>query len=469
MSATKLAPGSWGAIRCTETASGWRARVRVRRLDGQYEDIRRTGTTRARARESALDAAEVAAGVTSAGTLTRDSTLRALAEDWRQWASAYGELRPQTLQEQYRTLNQDVLPRIGNVTIAEMTVPIVEGFYQSLLEPRRTRDRMGREYGEPRVMAPAARNALGVLRKVLDRAVILGLRSDNPATAVKPRRRAKKEIHALDASGLQAVRHAVTSYVNRDNRSGPTMKYLEFALDLMSGTGMRIGEALALRSVDDIDLLASPLIVHVTGTIVDYKGASAVRQDLPKTDTSTRSIQVPVWLDAKIRAWMSRPEHADNTLLIETRTGRPVSPDRVQKNLRTVRAWAGLPEWIVSHVMRKSVATAVTDEHGTDHGMYIMGHADLRPLEGHYDKRRTVGYDVTKTLETFDPDRARPQPVPAASVVDPEVFEAVAAAEAEADAVLVGMAAAMGTTLDQLPDNVRVGVRASVLGRIFAT
>ncbi len=181
---------------------------------------------------------------------------------------------------------------------------------------------------------------------------------------------------------------------------------------------------------------------------------------------------MPTWLDTKIRAWLSMPEHADNHLLFETRTGRPVSPDRVQANLRTVRAWANLPEWIVSHVMRKSVATADTDEHGTDHGMYLMGHADLRPLEGHYDKRRTVGYDVTRTLEAFDPSRAGAPPSPPADpadVVDAEVAARIMDAEREAEAVLAGMAAAMGTTAADLPTEIRVGVRSSILGKAFAS
>jgi integrase len=182
------------------------------------------------------------------------------------------------------------VPRLGKIAIRELTVPLCEQAYRDMLVPRRARDRSGNEYGEPREMTPAARNALGVMKKVLDRAVILGLRLDNPAAPVRPKKRSKKEIQALHPADLQKVRKAVTSYLNRPDRSGPTMKYLEFALDVMSGTGARIGEALAIRAVEDIDLLSEPLTVHLRGTIVDYRGSAAVRQELPKTDTSVRSI-----------------------------------------------------------------------------------------------------------------------------------------------------------------------------------
>jgi hypothetical protein len=145
-----------------------------------------------------------------------------------------------------------------------------------------------------------------------------------------------------------------------------------------------------------------------------------------------------MWLDRKIRSWLADPAHAENVLLFETRSGRPVSPDRVQANLRTVRAWAGLPDWIVSHVMRKSVATAVTGEHGTDQGMYLMGHADTRVLEGHYDKRSTIPYSITQVLEAFDPDAvadAVPEsPLAAAVAVDADLVAQIDAAHAEAQA-----------------------------------
>ncbi len=68
----------------------------------------------------------------------------------------------------------------------------------------------------------------------------------------------------------------------------------------MAGTGDRIGEALAIRMVDDIDLTTSPLTIRVRGTIVDLPGRGVFRQDFPKTEKSNRDTQVPRWLDEKI-------------------------------------------------------------------------------------------------------------------------------------------------------------------------
>jgi len=312
------------------------------------------------------------------------------------------------------------------------------------------------------------------MRKVLRRAVIMGLRPDNPAEAVTATRRPGKEINALDASGVQQMRNAVAAYAARPKNGGPRIKYLELVLNVMLGTSARIGEALAIRAVEDIDLMPSPLVIHIQGTIVEYAGRSTFRQEMTKTSKSRRSVQVPMWLDKEIRAWLSSEEHADNALLFQTRNGTAVSPHNVRSNLRRVRRWADLPEWIVPHVMRKSAATAVTGEHGTDQGMWLLGHADTRVLEGHYDKRGTVPYVVTRSLEVFDPQGTPillpPVALPSTPIlapVDAEVTAKIEQAETEADAVLSGMAAAMGVSVDDLPSQVRVGVRTSVLAKAF--
>lgn len=451
-----IAPGSWGIVRTSRTDRGWLARTRVRRLDGSYGEVTRTAASEAAAQEAvASAAAEQARGAIGSSSLSPRSTFTALVDDWAAAERQAERIRPQTLQEQLRLACNELVPRLGNVTIREFTVPVCETAYRSMLEPRRVKDRNGREHGEPRVMAPLARNAMSVLRKILDRAVTLGLRTENPCAPVRLKRKARPQIRALDTDGMQLIRQAVSNYLDREDRMGPRMKHLELALDIMIGTGARIGEALAIRALEDIDLFATPLVIHLRGTIVDYQGACAVRQSFPKTSTSIRSVTAPRWLDAAIRSWLSDPAHADWDLLLQTRTGRPVSPDRIQSNLRAVRAWAGLPEWVVPHVMRKSAATVITAEHGTDHGMWLLGHADTRVLEAHYDKRGTVPYSITQALEPFGPAGISPQQAAAKHAPTQELL----------DGALEGAAAAMGIAVSELPQTIRDRVEHAVRTR----
>ncbi len=339
-------------------------------------------------------AARAGSLVADTGGLSGRSTVAALIENWYQQELLIQRIRPQTLHEHYRNARSVIVPTLGGVLIGEVTVPMCESAYAQWLLPRRAMNSAGEEFGDPRVMGPRARNAMIALRLVMARAVSIGLRTDNPAERVQLRKRQRKAIHALDASHVQQVLTAVDAYNLRPERNGPPQKYLSFALALMAGTGARIGEVLALRSVEDIDLMSSPAIVHISGTIVDLKGAGSIRQEFPKTDKGKRSVQVPIWLDEKIRSWLAEPARADMELLFETTAGRPVSPDRLQKNLRTVRDWANLPEWLVSHVMRKSVATAITAAHGTDQGMWVMGHADTRVR----DERVRFSHDLKRDL-----------------------------------------------------------------------
>lgn len=452
----RRAPGSWGEVWYEVNGNKIVALVKVRRIDGGIQKVKRSAASRQAAHDAVIAAAKIVAGTSDADGLNRRSTIAALIDNWHNREVSIEENRTQTMDEQYRLAKAVIIPAMGAVAIGEVTVPMCEHAYESWLEPRRARDRNGREYGEPRVMSSQARNALGVLKKVLDRAVSLGLRDDNPARKVKPRKRRKKEIIALDASHVQQLLRAVTAYNERPDRHGPKQKYLEFALSIMAGTGGRIGEALAIRTLEDIDLIPVPCVIRITGTIVDLKGSGAVRQDFPKSDQSIRSVQAPMWLDALIRAWIADPEHADQDLLFQTSSGRPVSPDRVQLNLRTVREWAGLPESIVSHVMRKSVATAITSEHGTDAGMWTLGHADTRVLEGHYDKRGTVTYDVTKTLEAFDP----------ASFLAAPAGQPAAPAEDSVRATVVRVLESIGMLNDMVPVEAREAIIGAQMQKI---
>jgi len=476
----KLAPGTWGVVMMTETDGEHEARLLVRLLDGSYQRVKRKRRGKAAAQQAVLDAAATALSTTRVSTLSGASTFAALVADWYEYETVTDELRRQTVEQQYSLAVAELLPRMGKLSIRELTVPICERVYRDMLKPRRPLNRNRLEYGEPRVMEANARGSLWVMRKVLRRAVILGLRDDNPAAVITPVRRAAKTINVLDVDGVQQLRAAVAAYADRPGKGygGPKLKYLDLVFDIMIGTGARIGEVLAIRAVDDIDLLPSPLIVHIQGTIVEYKGRGAHRQAMPKTSKSRRSIQVPLWLDAAIRSWLSEPQHADSVLLFETRNGTAVSTHNLRRSLRKVRAWAGLPEWIVPHVMRKTAATTVTGAHGTDQGMWFMGHADTRVLEGSYDKRGTVPYTVTRSLEAFSRDGVAPEidlaPVivpsgqgPALELPDAEVTAKIDKATAEADDILAGMAAAMGVPVEQLPSEVRVGVRASILAKAF--
>jgi integrase len=99
------------------------------------------------------------------------------------------------------------------------------------------------------------------------------------------------EVRVLRA-GLRADEKAVT-------RDVPSL------VDFMLGTGLRIGETLAV-TWEALDLEACT--VEVRGTVVRVRGAGLIIQPAPKTDAGWRTLHLPAWLVTLLKA----REHVDN-------------------------------------------------------------------------------------------------------------------------------------------------------------
>jgi integrase len=114
-------------------------------------------------------------------------------------------------------------------------------------------------------------------------------------------------------------------------------------VDLMLGTGMRIGEVMALQW-GAVNLSPDGLpTVAVEATMVDIKRQGTVRQEMPKTDAGERTIIIPPFVVASLTA--IRPE--------ATTAGMPVFASRRFKDGRNV----GRP--VTTHNMRRMLRAAL--------------------------------------------------------------------------------------------------------------
>lgn len=203
------------------------------------------------------------------------------------------------------------------------------------------------------------RTVYTVARLALDGAVRDGLLGANPAASV-PRPR---EAAHLDPDAVTALL-----------RAAETSRYHP-ALVLIAGTGLRRGEALALRW-SDVDLDAATLAVR--GTVARVAGQ--LRTSAPKTDRSRRIVPLHPGVVALLKRHKAaqaeerlRAANAwtDSGLVFTTELGRPVEPRNLLRVVESAARRAGV-DGIGVHTLRHSAATAWLDG-----GAHIKAVADL--------------------------------------------------------------------------------------------
>lgn len=193
------------------------------------------------------------------------------------------------------------------------------------------------------------RQVYTVLRAGLDGAVRDGLLAKNPAAAVKRPGVARKE-----------ARHASAVDVNKLLLCADGLRYRN-ALVLIAATGLRRGEALALRW-SDVDLASESLVVR--GTLGRVGGKLVITE--PKTDRSRRTVPIAAPLVAVLRAHhadqnaekvAARDQWQENNLVFATEFGKPVDPRNVLRTVQIAAQKAGMSD-IGVHTLRHSAAVA---------------------------------------------------------------------------------------------------------------
>lgn len=153
-------------------------------------------------------------------------------------------------------------------------------------------------------------------------------------------------------------------------------------VDLLLGTGLRIGEAMAVRW-GDISLPKARLVV--IGTMIER--GKLVRQSWGKGEGAYRSIPLRPWLvemlrERKIAA--SLPD--DEAPVFTTRTGSHLAPTAVRRTLRRILEGTEL-EWLTPHTFRKTTATLVKAASGLEAARTMLGHSSSEITEGFYIQR----------------------------------------------------------------------------------
>jgi integrase len=333
-----------------ERANGtWEARISF--IDPQTGKRKRASFYGATAKEARAKL-KAAQGRLDAGAPVKDAS-RTVADWLTHWCKTSLAVsdRKDSTKALYATLSRKHLQAglFGGMTLDRLKPSDVEGLVLAL-----------REKG---LAASTIRSTYTVLRGALDGAVRDGLLARNPAALVKRpgvERTEAKHIGAQDATALLNAARASRYHS---------------ALVLIAATGLRRGEALALRW-DHLDLDKGTLAVR--GTLGRVNGALRVTE--PKTARSRRSVPLAVPVVAVLRrhraAQLEERLRAGNQwtetgLVFTAELGTAVDPRNLLRVVAAAAKTAGMTD-VGVHTLRHSAAVAWLDA-----GVHIKAVSDL--------------------------------------------------------------------------------------------
>lgn len=223
------------------------------------------------------------------------------------------------------------------------------------------------------------------------------LRNGSPMRDIPlPERPSGVASHATDAlktSDWDALREVIKTSTRAPH-------YLLPLFDFMSGTGVRLGEALAVRKRDVRNLnhpevpvlvIAGRILTRPVGSIPsgqtgNYR-APGLKEDARKN--AFRVIDNPAqFVVHALNEQVSKLSESDgdDALLFRTKTGQPLSSNNVRRSLRGLVKKAEIDGHIAGHSFRKMVLS-ILDEHADDDAAtasQFAGHARVETTNKYY-------------------------------------------------------------------------------------
>lgn len=361
--------GTLGNINITQLPNGkYEADARYRTPTGQTKRIRKTRPTKTAAIRALKEAARDAAATTSFQHLTNTSTLTDLLHHWL----PRHEVAPTTRTTYTKAIQKHIAPTIGSARLNELTPPMLQTFLE-------------------RLTPGTAKTCRAVLSASLSQAVRWGLITYNPVTNTTPPRRAKKNPDALTDEQIKAYRTAIRQWCGINEHGQRRGDGLPEIIDVLIGTGLRLGECLALRW-QDINFEAGT--ITVTGTIDSNSGQRAERT---KTISSRRTIHAaPIALQALRDQRAKGYEQYLGEAVFPSIRGGYRTVNNVDRQLRQAR-----PKelaWIHPHSFRSTVSTRIEQQFGLVAASRHLGHASTAVTESAYLARPVVQADYTSAF-----------------------------------------------------------------------
>ncbi|WP_204081177.1 tyrosine-type recombinase/integrase [Mycobacterium riyadhense] len=378
----RLQPGEHGRI--TVIACGkslFEASTYVRDGDGVRRKVRRTGRSEEDARRALQRHLKQRTAPLTGQIISETTTLAELFDVWIARKVSEDRLMPQSEAQYRKVWRIHGAGKLGALRIRELSTSRADAHLKSIGSVRQAQ----------------------LLRIVLKGMFTLAVRFDviavNPIVEARPNSASKRDVRAATPVEFRRIRQAVTEYADAPIRGPQRGRYLPAFVELAMATGARPGEVLAIRW-EDVDLLAEPPTVTITGTIIDHQtipGRAAHRQDTRKQGAPPLTTMLPAHGVEALTELFGATGPAG--LVFKNRDGGPLSANNLRRSMR-----AALPDdlrWCTPHSFRRTAGTVVRDAHGVEAAQQQLGHAHLATTEGHYVEKKTIGPDARKAIDAF--------------------------------------------------------------------
>lgn len=378
----RMEPGDHGRITVTRCETGlFEARTYLRDSDGTRRKVRRTGRSDEDARRALQRHLKQRTAPLAGQIVSERTTLAELFDVWIVRKVSEDNLLPQSEAQYRKVWRIHGAGKLGSLRIRELSTSRADAHLKNVGSVRQAQ----------------------LLRIVLKGMFTLAVRFDviavNPVVEARPNRGSKRVVRAATPVEFRRIRQAATEFAGAPIRGPQRGRYLPAFVELAMATGARPGELLAIRW-EDVDLLADPPTVTITGTIIDHQtipGMPAHRQDARKGGAPPLTTMLPQHGVEVLTLLFGHTGPAG--LVFKNRDGGPLSANNLRRSLR-----AALPEdlrWCTPHSFRRTAGTVVRDAHGVEAAQQQLGHAHLATTEGHYVEKKTTGPDARKALDAF--------------------------------------------------------------------
>lgn len=387
-----LAIGTFGSISTKKKAGKWTATTRFRDEDGRTRQVSARGESKAGCIRS-LKVKIAGRTLVTDSDITGDTRVSALCEAYleaRRLQVQAGRIAPNTRDKEVSAINNYILLTLGGLRIREISVRKLNTFLQTVAADTPSQ----------------ARNLRIILNGIFQLAATELPGFTNPVRETIHIAKPKPHPRALTENDIMLVRQAVTDWQNKQRLGPPRGKHLPDILSVAIGSGLRIGEILALQW-SDIDLAGNPATITVTGTLTSANGRGVYRKDSPKSEDSRRVIPIPQWLvNALLERRLAMSEPSD--LVFPSRKGTFISPSNVRRNLRDALKTSDLPEHlrdIHPHLFRATVATIINRETNMEDAAAVLGHSSPEITRTWYVEKENLAPDMREVLERFAPEK----------------------------------------------------------------